>query len=105
MNRIKTLENYLKQTPEDPFLQYALALEYVSNGNTPEAIQLFSNLIKARPDYSATYYHYARLLAEAGAISEAVTTIKLGIEITQTEGNRHAENELRLLMDELEDDN
>lgn len=103
MSRIETLLTYLAQSPNDPFLQYALALEYAQAGEIKKALAYFEKLVNQHPDYSATYYHYGKLLAELGQLNFALEIIKRGIVITQAEKNRHAENELRLLLEEYED--
>ena len=39
--RIEQIKTFLKDTPNDPFLSYALATEYVSLGQDTSALKLF----------------------------------------------------------------
>ena len=91
----------LKDQPNDPFLRYALALEYISEGNEDEAASIFEELIHKHPDYHATYYHYAKLFERAGNEKKAVEMYEKGLEVSQRLNERHAFNELRSALDEL----
>ena len=45
MNKIDQLKQFLKATPNDSFLQHALALEYIKLGNDEDAKLLFENIL------------------------------------------------------------
>lgn len=53
--RIKLLEQYVEDDPNDPFNLYALALEYQKQ-NPAKAGKLFELLLAKHPDYLPTYY-------------------------------------------------
>ena len=53
--RIEQIKTFLKDTPNDPFLSYALATEYVSLGQDTSALKLFLMLVNEQPEYYATY--------------------------------------------------
>ena len=63
MQRLKQLEEFLKEDPNDPFNLYALALEYLKV-DVKRAQDLFEDLIKEKPEYLPTYYPLAQLLME-----------------------------------------
>ena len=62
MERKAQLIAWLAESPKDNFLKYALATEFVAEGNDDKAGELFQQLITEEPNYYATYYHYGQLL-------------------------------------------
>ena len=53
--RLDQLNEFLKETPEDPFLKYAIAAEYLKLNDEQEARRRFEQLIDSNPDYVGTY--------------------------------------------------
>jgi Tfp pilus assembly protein PilF len=102
MNRVEKLLTFLNDSPQDSFLKHALALEYVKLGNDAEAKTLFESVIATDPAYVGTYYHLAKLLERQGLNTEAVRVYGQGIKECQAKGERHALNELRAALEELE---
>jgi len=82
MDRIRQLEEFLKEDPNDPFNSYALALEYLKT-DTDKSRRLFENLIKDQPNYLPTYYPFAHLLIELQQPQKAESVFKTGIEISK----------------------
>lgn len=100
----------LDENPEDPFIIYALAREYEQKLATMQALLMYEHLVTAFPQYIATYYHYAKLLYQAGNRNEAVKLLERGIEWGAKEKDMHAVGEMKELLslwvdkDEEEDD-
>lgn len=92
--RIEQLLNFLKNEPNDPFLLYALAVEYTS-ADPPEALRYFEKLLREHENYTASYYHAAALYASLGETEKAEETYRRGIEICERQGKAHALAELR----------
>lgn len=107
MERINKLKSFLENSPNDPFLQYALALEYLKIANFEEALRLFEQLIEQSPGYVGTYYHLGKLQEQLEQPQQAMITYQKGIEIATHQNDRHSASELRgaynLLCDELEE--
>ncbi|MNE77506.1 hypothetical protein D3C80_1738250 [compost metagenome] len=101
MDRIARLREFLAQSPQDPFLVHALALEYVKNNALEEAEKYFSDNLKERPEYVATYYHLGKLLERTGKESAAAEIYEAGIERARAAGDMHAMGELRSALDNL----
>ena len=101
MDRITRLHDFLVQSPQDPFLVHALALEYVKNNAPEEAEKYFYDNLKHRPEYVATYYHLGKLLERTGKESEAIAIYEAGIECARAAGDMHAMGELRSALDNL----
>ena len=72
MERIEKLNDFLKQSPADSFLQHALALEYIKLGNDVAAESLFAGLLNREPGYIGSYYHLAKLLERNDKTEEAI---------------------------------
>ncbi|MFT4737655.1 MAG: tetratricopeptide (TPR) repeat protein [Cyclobacteriaceae bacterium] len=81
-NRIKMLENYRIEDPNDPFPIYGLALEFIAS-NPLQSLGLFEELLEKFPSYTATYYHAADLYVDLERYEEAKRTYKQGIDILQ----------------------
>ena len=102
MNRIEQLEIFLLETPNDAFLNYALATEYVSMGDDEKAEFIFRDLLEKNPDYVATYYHLGKLLERKQQKNEAMDTYRIGIEKAKAKGEQHSLSELQSALLELE---
>lgn len=102
LNRKDQLNLWIKEKPQDPFLWYALATEYISEGDDGDAEKIFSKLIKDHPNYHPTYYHLGQLYERAGKDDAAISIYKKGMEVCQQLGEQHAFNELRSVLEELE---
>lgn len=93
-NRLEELQQFLKDSPNDPFLKYAITMEYRKTGDVEAALAGFEDLQANHPDYVGTYYHFAKFLEEQGKKEEAVKIYQAGMEVAQRVRNRHAYQEL-----------
>lgn len=103
MNRIDKLNEFLQASPNDSFLQHALALEYVKISNDPAARKLFETILEREPSYVGSYYHLGKLLERNGDTAKAIEVYERGMEATKKVNDRHAYNELQGALEELED--
>ena len=101
MDRIKTILDYLKQTPNDNFLRHALALEYIKEGNDADAQTLFEAILNDSPDYVGSYYHLAKLLERNQHSKEAIQWYEKGMQAAKSANNQHAYNELQAAYEDL----
>ena len=101
MDKIASLKDFLKDSPENNFLQHALALEYVKIGNESEARMLFETILKRDAGYIGSYYHLAKLLERVGDTKEAVNVYERGMVSAKEAGDNHAYNELRGAYEDL----
>ncbi len=101
MDRIASLKNFLKDNPEDNFLQHALALEYAKIGNESEARLLFETILKRDAGYIGSYYHLAKLLERTGDASEAIRVYEQGMVNAKLAGDTHSFNELQAAYEDL----
>lgn len=102
-NRIEKLKVFLAQTPNDDFLRHALAMEYIKVGNENEAKKFLESVIENNPAYVGSYYHLAKLLERSGQLGNAVQCYKNGMEAAKIANDKHAYNELRTALEEIEE--
>jgi thioredoxin-like negative regulator of GroEL len=101
MKRREKLEAMLAESPDDPFLRYALAMTCASEGNAAEASQRLAALLEADPQYVPAYLQLAQLHAELGKAELAKPVLARGIEAARRAGDAHAEGEMRGLLEQL----
>lgn len=94
-SKLEQLQDFLKETPQDPFLHYALANEYLKLGNEQESLVRFVAITEQFPDYVGTYYHLGKLLEKLNRTDEAIIYYEKGMVVAQSKRNMHALNELR----------
>ena len=104
MSRIDQLMAFLKESPDDAFLNYALATEYVGLGDDDKAEVIFRELLEKHPDYIATYYHLGKLLERKTDKESAILIYEKGIEKAKKIGERHSLSELQSALLELQYD-
>ena len=103
MDRIEKLKEFMKVDPGDSFVQHALALEYVKNGQETEALQVFKQLLERDENYIGSYYHLAKLLLKTGQKEQALICYEKGMRMANLKGDQHAYNELMAAYDDLID--
>ncbi len=92
--RIKHLNQFIKDDPNDPFPKYALAIEYL-NIDKLKSKELFDDLLMHNEDYVASYYHAANLYSEMNLRDQADEIYKKGIALAESSDETHALKELK----------
>jgi predicted Zn-dependent protease len=75
--RFQKLLEMLELDPQDLFLQYVLAMEYLAMQQPVEAQKLFKTIIATDEQYVAAYYQLGKLL-EANNETEAIAIYVTG---------------------------
>ncbi len=101
MDRINKIQQYLKASPDDNFLQHALALEYIKIGDEGEARNLFETILQRDPAYVGSYYHLAKLLERQGENELAIQWYEKGMAAAKEARDQHAYNELQAAYEDL----
>jgi tetratricopeptide (TPR) repeat protein len=108
ISRLEKLLEFIKNEPDDPFLKYALATEYLRLNQPEKALEYYENLINNHPDYTGTYYHLGKLYESLNRKQDAINTYETGMKKTREQRDNHAFSELqavyRLASGEDEDD-
>jgi tetratricopeptide (TPR) repeat protein len=103
MNRIDKLKEFLEATPNDSFLQHALALEEIKEGNDNQAKILFEKILEREPNYVGSYYHLGKLLERNNNILEAMEVYTKGMLEAKATKDNHSYNELQGALEDLEE--
>ncbi len=106
MDRLSQLMNLYSQSPNDAFLQFAIAKEHEKNGQEKEALNWYLQLRQAQPNYVGLYYHLGKLYERLQDLPKAVETYRAGIVVAKEVNDRHALGELngaRLQVDDEDD--
>ncbi|GAB1444414.1 MAG: tetratricopeptide repeat protein [Cyclobacteriaceae bacterium] len=101
IDRIKLLEKFIAEDPEEPFSRYALALE-LSHEDPNKAIAILLTLLKDKPQYVPTYYQAAVLLLDQNRLEEAKIILEQGIKTARHQNEHKAAVELKQLFEELD---
>jgi tetratricopeptide (TPR) repeat protein len=84
--RLQHLMELLRQDPDDPFLHYAVALEWIKSD--PEtASRHFDRLLEDYPGYLPAYYQAAGLYAALNCNRRAAEVYEAGIGLARQQGN------------------
>ena len=100
--RLASLREMLADEPGDAFLSYSVAMQLKGLERLEEAAEEFARLVERSPDYLASYYHYASVLAGLGQSERGLELARRGQELAEAAGERHAASELADLIDELD---
>ncbi len=104
MNRIDKLKEFLKATPNDSFLQHALALEFIKEDNDAEAKILFETILEREANYIGSYYHLGKLLERNNNFAEAINIYSKGMVEAKAVKDNHSYNELQAALEDLQED-
>ena len=99
--RRQQLQEMLAEEPNDPFLRYGLAMEFVSEGNDAEAVRCFHELLTVAPEYVPGYLQSGQALVRLGRPEEARTVFGRGIAKAREQGNHHAADEMEAFLANL----
>lgn len=104
INRLEHLLEFIIKEPEDPFLKYALATEYLRLNNTEKALSFYLELVNKHTDYVGTYYHLGKLYEQLNQQNDALKIYEQGIEVAKRIKDQHALNELLGVYNTLQDE-
>lgn len=92
--RLVHLKALLEEAPEDEFVHYAIAQEYLKHEAFELAIQWFCVLKDINAKYIGLYYHLGHCLSEIGDPAAAIQIYDEGITIARELSDQHALSEL-----------
>ena len=101
--RRQQLEAMLADDPDDEFLRYALAMEFVSEGNPEAAVRHLRDLIALNPakPYVPAYLMAGQALLKIGRTTDAIALLREGVTAAEQQGNLHAAGEMQGLLDSV----
>lgn len=101
-DRLQALQAFHEEDPDDAFVRFALAQEYLKRGDIEEALRFFEGLVSGDPEYVGTWYHLGNLYRKLGRTEDAIRTCKQGIAVAGRQRDAHAEAELRDILMQIE---
>lgn len=88
------------EDPDDPFLLYALAMEY--REQAPKKMRSYLEQLRDQhPDYPGTYYHLAKAYIADGALRAAHQAFEQGLPICRAAKNPKLFQELESAYQEF----
>lgn len=93
-DRLTRLMAFLKESPDDSFILFAIAKEYEKLNATAEALTFYEKLVTLDPDYVGTYYHLGKLHEQAAENEKALAIYQKGIDVAKKIKDQHALSEL-----------
>ena len=100
MNRLAKLLEFIQNEPNDEFLKYALATEYLRLNETDKALSYYEDLVNNHPNYTGTYYHLGKLYEALNRKQDAINIYERGMQITKEKRDNHAFSELQAVYRE-----
>ena len=94
-SRLEQLELLARKDPGDPFVQYAIALEYVSSNRLEKAAGILERLMEVSPDYTAGYHQAGRVYEQLDRDDEARRCYEQGIVVARRQGDAKDLDEMR----------
>ena len=101
INRLEKLLEFIKNEPEDPFLKYALATEYLRINQVDRALEYYEDLVSKHRNYVGTYYHLGKLYETLNRKQDAIDTYETGMKVAREQRDNHAFSELQTVYNEL----
>ena len=99
--RREKLAALLQNDPSDPFLHYALAMDFASAGEDAAAVARLEALSLSHPDYIPTYLQGGQLYIKLDQQDQARAMLTQGIERAQRLGDDHAAGEMQGFLEQL----
>lgn len=106
MDRLEKLQQFLKESPRDHFVLFAIAKEYEKRGADKEALHYYLRLRTENEAYVGLYYHLGKLWERLSEPVKAFEVYTEGMKIAERVGDQHALSELtgaRMILGDEED--
>jgi len=100
-NRLIKLQEMLEESPNDIFLNYALAMEYKGLSQFNKTIEQFNKVLLLDENHVPTLYQLGVLWSDSNENDKAILILEKGLEITKQQKDHKTANEFRTLLDEI----
>jgi len=98
--RLTTLFSYLENDPNDAFIKYAIALEYMKH-DPVKSLQWLEDLLSNHPEYLPTYYQAGKMLQANNQSEKAQNIFEKGIKLAIMQKNHLTQRELNNALNEM----
>lgn len=100
-DRIEMIRRLLEKEPNDVFLSYSLAMEYVSAGQSQLALEQFERVLALDAEYLPAYAEAGKLLRALGQLDQARVMFQRGLDIAAAKGQNHTRDYLAQQLEGL----
>ena len=100
-DKLPKLQAMLEKQPNDPFLLYAIAMEFKNANEPAKAIALLEKCLAADPNYCYAYFQRGQIYEITGDLESAKRSYTDGIAAAKRAGDAHAESELQGALEML----
>jgi tetratricopeptide (TPR) repeat protein len=100
-SRLDKLRQMLETKPGDPFLLYAIGLEYKKLKDAKSAIEFLDRTIQHDWGYCYAYYQKGLILQESGDVEGAKRALAEGLDAARRKGDQHAASEISAALELL----
>lgn len=100
-NRIEKLQEMLAESPQDIFLNYAVAMEYKGLSLFDKTINQLNKVLLLDENHVASFYQLGVLLSEKNENEKAILLLEKGLQIAKQKKDLKTANEFQALIDEI----
>ena len=97
--RLQKLLEFIKEEPEDVFLKYALAMEYLGLKDFENAKNYFEDVIKVDKNHVAAYYQLGKIFESLNDETSAISIYEKGMEAAKLKNDTRSIREIRTALD------
>jgi len=98
MSRVEKIQQMLASDPDDVFLHFSLAMEYVKQGRYDDALPRFAHVSEMDADYVPAYFQRAHTLVTLQRNDEARQVLQQGIAAATRVGDTHAASQMSQML-------
>lgn len=101
--RLQQLLEMLQSEPHDVFLNYALAMEYLSVNDYPQSEIAFQKVLQLQPSHIPSFYQLGKICEALNQNEKALSYYRQGLELAREQKHNKAINEFGEAIFMLED--
>jgi uncharacterized protein HemY len=101
LSKLLTME---QSKPDDAFIKFAIAQEYVNTQTDELALPYFEALANKHPQYVPLYYHLGKLYERSGSFKQAREIYAAGVNVAKAANDLKTAGELQEALTLLEDE-
>lgn len=102
-DRLEQLLHFHEENPEDTFVLFALAREYLKLDEANKAISYYEKVLVIDENYVGAYYHKGLLLGELGRVEDALACLRLGLVKAEEQNSPREKAEILQAIAEYQD--
>jgi Tfp pilus assembly protein PilF len=102
MSSLENFEKLLAGGQDSPLLRFSLGNEYLKAEDYAKACEHLAEAVRQKPDYSAAWKVYGKVLVAVGDSAAAIRAYEQGIEVAEQQGDKQAAKEMGVFLRRLQ---